>query len=122
MDALRNIEVKARIRDISHVRKIAEKLAKDADLNEVLNQSDQFYNSPHGSRLKLRREDGHPPRLVWYSRPDDAGPKLSTYRLCSLNDDHQANELDLLLADCFGHSGKLEKTRFVICHIFYGYF
>lgn len=109
--ALRNVEVKARVRQPEKLREVAAKLA-DSPLVE-LQQNDQFYKRPveAGDRLKLRREIGRQPQLVWYSREDVSGPKLSKYRLCPLQDEEQAQKLDLLLADCLGKAGQLNKTR-----------
>jgi predicted adenylyl cyclase CyaB len=72
----RNIEIKARVPDPAALRqRVAELSAKDG---EVLLQRDTFYAVPSG-RLKLREFDDGSAELIFYERPDQQGPKLSSY-------------------------------------------
>jgi adenylate cyclase, class 2 len=75
---LRNIELKARLADLDAARQIA--LSITTNELGVQVQTDTYFHCPTG-RLKLRQIDHSPAQLVWYSRPDEEGPKASDYRL-----------------------------------------
>ncbi len=75
---LRNIELKARLGDIDAARAIAEAIATERLARQ--HQVDTYFHCQTG-RLKLRQIDGLSAQLVWYSRPDEEGPKASDYRL-----------------------------------------
>jgi len=72
----RNVEVKARVRDIDALRRRVESLSDTAVA--VLEQRDTFFVVPRG-RLKLRVLAPDRCELIHYKRPDDAGAKLSEY-------------------------------------------
>ena len=72
----RNVEVKARARDLASVRARAEALADGPCA--VLHQDDTFFNVPRG-RLKLRVLGPNQGELIFYDRPDAAGPKECRY-------------------------------------------
>lgn len=127
-----NIEIKARLSpaDVKRVR--AEALNRSTGPSEALEQVDTFYRAPSG-RLKLRRiADGYAERaggddtraggraderggsraeLIAYDRPDQAGPKRSSYSLlpCRNPDDVHAT-----MARRHGVRGVVEKRRLVI--------
>ncbi|CAJ0607713.1 unnamed protein product [Cylicocyclus nassatus] len=75
----RNVEIKAKVRDVDKIVALARELTgKEPTL---LKQHDIFYKSPQG-RLKMRtvEENGKVrTELIWYDRPDKAGPKLCNY-------------------------------------------
>jgi predicted adenylyl cyclase CyaB len=72
----RNIEIKARVADLEHLRTIVEPLSESEV--EILNQEDIFFRSPEG-RLKLRILNEVTGELIHYHRPDTADPKASHY-------------------------------------------
>jgi adenylate cyclase, class 2 len=75
---MQNIEIKARLAGLDNARTIAAELATRRE--GVQHQIDSYFHCPHG-RLKLRQIDGLSAHLVWYSRPDEPGPKASDYLL-----------------------------------------
>ena len=72
----RNVEIKARVRDMCAVR--ARAAAMSDALAVVLEQEDTFFNVPDG-RLKLRVFPDGKGELIAYRRPDAVGPKTSEY-------------------------------------------
>jgi predicted adenylyl cyclase CyaB len=78
-----NIEIKARVTDI---RALHERAAGLADGPRVeLRQEDTFFPTATG-RLKLRCIENAGAELIFYQRPDRAGPALSTYRRTAIED------------------------------------
>jgi adenylate cyclase, class 2 len=75
---MRNIELKARLRDPTTARQIAESIATKRLGTQ--HQIDTYFACRHG-RLKLREINGLSAELVWYTRKDQQGPKASDYRL-----------------------------------------
>jgi len=101
----RNIEIKARIDDFSAMY---EKLALLADgLPDIIDQDDTFFICPHG-RLKLRTFSPDRGELIFYQRPDQAGPKTSFYQLTETQDPYSLRET-LTLA--YGAAGRVIKQR-----------
>jgi predicted adenylyl cyclase CyaB len=77
MSMARNIEIKARLPEgLDDARKRAAVLATDPP--SVLLQTDTFFNIPDG-RLKLREFADGSAELIYYERPDNEGPKASSY-------------------------------------------
>jgi len=72
----RNVEVKARVRDASMLRRRVESMS-DAAV-EVLDQRDTFFVVPRG-RLKLRILGPDACELIYYERPNEAEAKPSEY-------------------------------------------
>lgn len=72
----RNVEIKARIRDMNDVRRHAAALSDAPAV--VLEQEDTFFNVPDG-RLKMRVFPDGKGELIAYQRPDAVGPKTSEY-------------------------------------------
>lgn len=100
-----NIEIKARLRDPDGVRRRAEALADRP--GGTLKQVDHFFPAPHG-RLKLRELAPGQGELIAYLRPDQPGPKASSYAVLPLDDPDAARAvLDLAL----GRRGTVRKTR-----------
>jgi adenylate cyclase class IV len=73
-----NIEIKARLRDFDDIRRRAEELS-DAP-GEIIPQEDTFFNTLQG-RLKLRVLSKDEGQLIYYTRPDQEGPKRSDYHI-----------------------------------------
>jgi adenylate cyclase class IV len=71
-----NIEIKARLRDPTATRVLAEKLSGAP--GEIIEQHDTFFRSARG-RLKLRQFSTTRGELIFYDRADIAGTKQSNY-------------------------------------------
>lgn len=101
----RNVEIKARIDDFSQ---LYAKIALLADgLPEIIDQDDTFFLCPNG-RLKLRTFSASRGELIFYQRPDHAGPKTSFYTLTETQDPDSLRET-LKLA--YGEVGRVIKQR-----------
>lgn len=73
----RNVEIKARVEGLEAMARRAEGLGAEGPV--VLEQEDTFFICPRG-RLKLRQFSGTAEaELIYYERPDAAGPKESRY-------------------------------------------
>ncbi len=79
----RNVEIKARLRDPAATAARARELAAAEAV--VINQRDTFFACPEG-RLKLREFADGRGELIFYRRPDQAGPKVSDYALAPVED------------------------------------
>ncbi|HZZ71571.1 MAG TPA: class IV adenylate cyclase [Pirellulales bacterium] len=101
----RNIELKARLRDLSAARQIAKTLASEPSTLEV--QRDTYFFVPHG-RLKLREIAGQTAQLVWYRRADTTDAKASDYQLVPIG---PAEELGAALAAALGRRVVVDKRR-----------
>jgi predicted adenylyl cyclase CyaB len=101
----RNIEIKARIASVDallpRVRTIA-----DHGPTEIL-QDDTFFSSPNG-RLKLRAFSETAGELIFYQRPDSAGPKESFYVISRTA---SPNTLREVLSLAYGQCGRVRKHR-----------
>lgn len=71
-----NVELKARLADLAAARRIAQSL-ETAPSHDLL-QTDTYFTCLSG-RLKLREINQETSELIWYSRPDETGPKVSNY-------------------------------------------
>lgn len=102
-----NIEIKARARHFDEIRRRAEELS-DVPV-EVIPQEDIFFHTPQG-RLKLRILSEDRGQLIYYTRPDQEGPKRSDYHLF-----HTADPADLkrILELAYGIRGVVRKTRYL---------
>ena len=101
---MRNIEIKAHVRDRRHVRAF---MRARGSRHEVQHQRDVFFHAPHG-RLKLRCFPDGTGVLVAYERADQTGPKLSDYTLAEVQD---AEKLEEALSRSLGIRGIVEKKR-----------
>ena len=101
----RNIEIKARIESVAALAPAVAALASAGPT--TMSQDDTFYNCPNG-RLKLRRLSPNEGQLIFYQRPDAAGPKTSHYDI-SPTDAPAAlgRTLGLALGEC----GRVRKER-----------
>ncbi len=102
-----NIEIKARARDFSGMQARAEKLS-DAPV-QVIPQEDIFFNVEKG-RLKLRILGPDQSQLIYYTRPDQQGPKRSDYHITRSAD---PQNLKRVLELAYGIRGVVRKTRYL---------
>lgn len=101
----RNVEIKARARDPMAIATKARELSGDPAL--ALSQADTFFNCPDG-RLKLRVSASGGGELIYYHRPDEAGPKTSDYEILRTP---EPEPLRRLLATALGTRGEVRKKR-----------
>jgi len=102
----RNVEIKARLADLEAARRLVERIADGP--GEAVDQTDTFFRVPAG-RLKLRERSGAGAELIYYRRPDRAGPKESEYET-AVPDPGRLREL---LAAALGVAGRVIKRRVV---------
>lgn len=100
-----NIEIKARVRDPERTRRLAESLTDSP--TAILRQTDTFFRVPQG-RLKLREFPDAEAELIFYHRPDRAGPKASNYSIHRTGD---PAGLRTLLGLALGETGVIRKVR-----------
>lgn len=101
-----NIEIKARARNFESIKSCAEKLSNTPV--QVIAQQDTFFNTVQG-RLKLRILADHA-ELIYYTRPDQEGPKRSDYHITRSND---PENLKRVLELAYGIRGEVKKTRYL---------
>ena len=102
-----NIEIKARVADLAHLRSVVESMADTKA--EVLDQEDIFFAAPAG-RLKLRILDEHTGELIHYHRPDAAEPRASRYRIAPTSD---PLAMKTILVQVLPVTGSVRKRRLV---------
>jgi predicted adenylyl cyclase CyaB len=101
----RNIEIKARLTDLPTTLALARQVAGSEP--ELIAQDDTFFTSAQG-RLKLRAFDDGRGELIYYERPDQAGPKTSFYvRSPTASPDTLREALTL----AHGQIGRVRKLR-----------
>jgi predicted adenylyl cyclase CyaB len=103
--AMKNIEVKVRCPDLERAREIARQLG--ATEAGTLRQVDTYFHVPAG-RLKLRQVEPGPGQLIFYHRPDQAGPKVSEYDVVPVA---EPVRLRALLAAALGILVEVHKQR-----------
>lgn len=101
-----NIEIKAHARNFEEIKSRAEKLS-DIPV-QVISQEDIFFNTPRG-RLKLRILADHA-QLIYYTRPDQEGPKRSDYHITHSTD---PENLKRVLELAYGIRGVVKKMRYL---------
>lgn len=102
-----NIEIKARARDFAEIQVRAQELS-DTPV-EILLQEDTFFNTALG-RLKLRMTANSQGQLIFYTRPDQEGPKRSDYHISRISD---PENLKHVLELAYGIRGVVRKTRYL---------
>jgi predicted adenylyl cyclase CyaB len=102
-----NIEIKARARNFTDLRRGAETIS-DTPV-QVIPQEDTFFHTLKG-RLKLRQLAPDRGQLVYYERPDQDGPKRSTYHIFETSD---PAGLKTTLNLALGVRGVVRKTRYL---------
>jgi predicted adenylyl cyclase CyaB len=100
-----NIEIKARVSDLSGLRATVEGLSDTSA--EILDQEDVFFKVPTG-RLKLRILGEDHGELIHYQRSDVAGPKTSHYTIAPTSD---PAALRAILTTVFGVVEVVRKRR-----------
>lgn len=101
----KNVEIKARLRDVEAVRERAERLSGSP--GELIVQEDTFFVVPNG-RLKLRVFGPEAGELIFYVRDDVAGPKQSSYVISKSS---EPASLAAALAGALGTRGVVRKRR-----------
>jgi predicted adenylyl cyclase CyaB len=101
----RNLELKAKVHNIDHLRLLAEKIAGTPA--QLIFQEDTFFYSPSG-RLKLRISDPNRGELIYYQRSDQEGPKESNYIISATTEPHS---LKKVLSSAYGVRGIIRKQR-----------
>lgn len=102
-----NVEIKARVHDPSALRARVEAISDTP--GQRIPQEDIFFHSPHG-RLKLRSLDEEHGQLIYYERPDSAGPRQSSYFI-SLSGEPRT--LQDVLDRTYGVRGVVRKERWL---------
>jgi predicted adenylyl cyclase CyaB len=101
----RNVEIKARIESVESVFPKAAALADKGPIEII--QDDTFFACRNG-RLKLRVSSPSEGELIFYRRPDQAGPKESFYLISPTTAPDVLRE-SLSLA--YGQVGRVRKSR-----------
>ena len=101
----RNIEIKARVADLPALRSRVLALATDGP--QHLEQRDTFFPAETG-RLKLRRFRDGSGELIFYTRPNRAEPKESTFEKVPCPD---PAALEAVLSSALGVRGVVAKNR-----------
>lgn len=107
---MRNLETKARCRDLGEARRRALQLG--AKEQWTRRQVDTYYAVPAG-RLKLRRQEDAPAELIYYRRPDMPDARWSDYQVVTVT---RSTELGNLLADALGVTVHVDKTRTLLLY------
>jgi predicted adenylyl cyclase CyaB len=102
-----NIEIKARALNFDEIRRRAEELSDTPA--EVIPQEDIFFNTPKG-RLKLRVLANDRGQLIYYTRPNQDGPKRSDYHISHTSD---PTNLKRVLELAYGIRGVVRKRRYL---------
>ncbi|KAJ0170001.1 hypothetical protein K1T71_014607 [Dendrolimus kikuchii] len=107
---MRNVEIKAKIKDYKEICKLAEELSGGPPT--IINQDDTFYKVNHG-RLKLRVYRDKSATLVRYDREDNGEPNLCEYELLNFSKEESDKPklLDEMLRKCCGTRGRVIKER-----------
>ena len=101
----RNVEIKARVKDLESLRERVKSLADSGPV--VIEQIDTFFKCSHG-RLKLREVPGEDGELIFYVRPDSLEPAESSYSLVAVSDSRGL--LDIL-SQAMGAKTVVRKVR-----------
>jgi len=101
----RNVEIKARVSDLSALVAKAKTIADSGPTD--LYQDDTFFACPNG-RLKLRVASPSKGELIFYQRPDSAGPKESLYVVAPTS---SPDLLRHVLSLGYGVTGRVRKRR-----------
>jgi predicted adenylyl cyclase CyaB len=101
----RNVEIKARIRSVETMAPRVAALGGQGPAE--IEQDDTFFNCERG-RLKLRAFSPTDGQLIFYRRPDQAGPKESFFVISATSSPDSLREA-LTLA--YGSVGRVRKHR-----------
>ncbi len=106
---MKNVEIKARCNDPEKIEKILNDIG--ADYKGLDRQVDTYFKVNNG-RLKLR-EGNIENSLIFYNRPNQKGPKQSTFNLYKSKD---LDELKPLLLNSLGVLVQVKKERKIFFH------
>ncbi|MBD9363068.1 class IV adenylate cyclase [Methylomonas fluvii] len=101
----KNIEIKARIDSVESLWPLVVNVADEGPIEII--QDDTFFPCPNG-RLKLRAFSDHDGQLIFYQRPDSAGPTASFYMISPTA---SPDTLRQTLALAYGEGGRVLKQR-----------
>jgi adenylate cyclase class IV len=101
----RNVEIKARIESVEALMPRAAAAADRGPIEIV--QDDTFFACPNG-RLKLRAFPAGDGQLIFYRRPDGAGPRESFFLISPTS---SPDTLRAALALAYGEAGRVRKRR-----------
>ena len=101
----RNVEIKARIERVEALAPRAAALADQGPIEIV--QDDTFFAGASG-RLKLRAVSATEGQLIFYRRPDQAGPKESFFLISPTS---SPDTLRQALTLAYGQAGRVRKHR-----------
>ncbi len=100
-----NIEIKARVPDREVLERHAQSVANEGPTEIV--QDDTFFACPNG-RIKLREFADGQAQLIFYQRPDQSGPKHSSYQIVEVTQPASMREA---MRMAYGVSGRVVKHR-----------
>ena len=101
----RNVEIKAHIQSIEL---LAERVSAIADEGPIeMLQDDTFFTCERG-RIKLRAFSAAEGQLIFYQRPNETGPKESSYIISPIA---APNSLREALSLAYGQVGRVRKHR-----------
>ena len=101
----RNVEIKARIESVETV---APRVAALADQGPIEIVQDDTFFACEGGRLKLRAFSSGEGQLIFYRRPDQAGPKESFF---VISPTPAPDTLREALSLAYGPAGRVRKHR-----------
>jgi len=102
---MQNIEIKAKYEDLQRAENIAKKAG--AKFESLIHQCDTYFMIKKG-RLKLREMSTDVNQLIYYNRPNEAGPKTSEYYIYPVEEPEQ---LKKMLDTALGTWKTVEKER-----------
>jgi len=102
-----NIEIKARVSDPAALQEKVQVISDTA--GQRVPQEDIFFHAPQG-RLKLRILAEDRGQLIYYERPDSAGPKQSDYFISRTA---EPRTLQDVLSRTYGVRGVVRKERWL---------
>lgn len=100
-----NIEIKAHLPSLAETEELARAIS-DGEVT-IIDQEDVFFANPEG-RLKLRIFSDQRGELIHYHRPDQDGPKTSSYLITPTNDPTGLREA---LTRAYGVRAVVKKRR-----------
>lgn len=101
-----NIEIKARAQKPNHIKSVLKNLG--ANYQGIDHQIDTYFTVPDG-RLKLRQGNIEN-SLIFYQRPNQAGPKASSFLLYHPTQEN-SDQLKKLLSTALGQKIVVDKHR-----------
>ena len=121
----RNIEIKALNPNRKNTYKICKELCGPEYEPKVIRQQDTFFNCSAEGRLKIRNIYSSDPstaplygvvepecsQLIYYERPSETGPKMSSYSIVQLDTDRDLKKMYDILSCTNGISSCVNKER-----------